>query len=129
MWGPVTEALTVYVPAPGSRLRQEVIRDGAGVVGSEVGDTGRIRIDFEGNADVFPTFDARVRRAAERHRWTGPDGHQGYPTSACAFVSGDELKPVGSFDPDTHRLAVDDEETLEDWLGVADLGDAALSTE
>lgn len=54
----VSETLTVYVPAPGSRLRKEVVRDGAGMVGSEVQGTGRIRVDFEGDVDTFPTLGA-----------------------------------------------------------------------
>lgn len=54
------EPLTVYVPAPGSRLRDDVVRQGSGMVGSEVGDSGRIRVDFQDGTEAFPTFADRV---------------------------------------------------------------------
>lgn len=123
----MTEPLTVYVPAPGSRLREEVVRQGSGMVGSEMGDSGRIRVDFQDETDAFPTFADRVRRAAERHTWEGPDGREGYPTNACAYVSPDELVPVGRYDPEAKRVHVNDERALEEWLGVDDLAEEALS--
>ena len=97
------------------------------MVGSEVGETGRIRVDFEGAAEVFPTFVDRVRRAAERHRWSGPGGKEGYPTKACAYVSPSELVEVGTYDPDTRCIDVSDPAMLKEWLGVETLDPTELS--
>lgn len=125
----MTESLTVYVPAPGSRLRAEVVREGSGMVGSKVSDTGRVRVDFEGDAELFSTYGARVRRAAERHTWTGPEGREGYPTRACAYVSPEELVAVGSYQPRQERVIVTDEGALKGWLGVESLGEDHLTVE
>lgn len=123
----MTESLTVYVPAPGSRLREEVVREGSGMVGSEVSDTGRVRVDFEGDAEVFDTFGARVRRAAERHTWTHPAARKGYPTRACAYVSRDELVAVGRYEPAKKRVTVTDEDRVEEWLGVEAVDEEELA--
>jgi uncharacterized protein YchJ len=96
------------------------------MVGSEVSDTGRVRVDFEGDAELFNTYGARVRRAAERHTWTGPEGREGYPTRACAYVSPEELVAVGTYDPDQARVTVTDVEALTEWLGVGVLDDEEL---
>lgn len=112
-----TNTLTIFVPASGSQLRKGAIRRGSGIVASEVGDTGRFRVDYEGDADLFPTYGARVRRAAERHLWTGPDGKRGYPTQACAYVSRDELLAVGSYNPDERQVDITDRDALGQWLG------------
>lgn len=122
----MVEELTVYVPAPGTRLREEIIWDGSGVVGSEVGGSGRLRIDYEGDDDLFPTFGTRVRRAAERHTWEGPDGKSGYPTSACAYVSPEEVIAVGSYRPEEGQLDVTDRAAVEEWLGLDQLSDEDL---
>lgn len=120
------EDVIVFVPAPGSDLRDE-IAEGSAMVGSEVqGTDGRLRVDFEGDGEVFPTFAARVRRAAERHRWKRPDGSQGYPTSACAYVSPEEVVAIGTYEPGVRRVEVSDEGALKEWLGVEVLGDEEL---
>lgn len=102
------------------------MREGSGIVGSEVGETGRIRIDFEGDSELFPTFGKRVRRAAERHTWTGPTGRKGYPTRACAYVSPDQLTPVGEYRPNVKKVRVTAEEPLKEWLGLASLREEHL---
>lgn len=120
------EDVTVFVPAPGSDLRDEVA-EGSAMVGSEVqGTDGRLRVDFEGDGELFPTFAARVRRATDRHRWKGPDGRQGYPTSACAYVSSEEVVAVGTYEPGVRRIEVTDEDALKEWLGVEVLGEEEL---
>lgn len=125
----MTESLTVYVPARGSRLREEVVREGSGMVGSEVSDTGRVRVDFEGDSEVFSTFGERVRRAAERHTWTSPDGREGYPTRACAYVTPGELVAVGTYEPGEARVTVTDKEALKGWLNAESLGEDHLAVE
>lgn len=125
----MTDALTVYVPAEGSHLREGAIREGAGIVGSEVGETGRMRIDFEGDDDLFPTFGKRVRRAAERHSWTGPNDREGYPTRACAYVSPEELTRVGEYRPNQKKVHVTAEEPLKEWLGVASIREEHLTAQ
>lgn len=106
--------LDVYVPRHDSELRETVWR-GSGIVGSEVSDTGRLRLDFEGDDEVFPEFEDRVRRAAERHMWEGEGGRR-YPTRACAYADPDEVNRVGSYDTDRRRLSVTEPELLEDWM-------------
>ena len=106
--------LTVYVPRPESDLRR-TIWPGSGIVGSEQGDTGRFRVDFEGDRDRYPAYKDRVRRAAERHSWF--DGERaGYPTRACAYVDEDELIAVGNYALDSDQLVVNDRKALEEWL-------------
>lgn len=107
--------LTVVVPAPDSSLQEEV-RTGSGMVASSVGATGRLRVDFEGDAELFPTFADRVQRATERHTWHRPHGSKGYPTSACAYVNPEEVKAIGTFNPSAGRIAVSDSEKLKNWL-------------
>lgn len=85
-----------------------------------MGDTGRLRVDFEGDTSVYPAYQDRVRRAAERHQWSD-EQRSGYPTRACAHVSGDEVIPVGTYDPAADRLMVDDRTTLQDWLDDEDV--------
>lgn len=122
------EKFTVFVPTEGSDLRSTVIR-GSGMVGSEIGKSGRIRVDFEGNGDVFPTFVARVRRAAERHGWTGSGDQQGYPTRACAYVSPDELIAVGIYDARVRRVTVTRPGVLRRWLDVESLDPREIAVE
>lgn len=105
--------LAVYVPREHTELREE-IWSGSGIVGSEVGETGRLRLDFEGDEEVFPDFESRVRRAAERHVWEGPDG-QGYPTRACAYCSRDEVVQVGVYDTERNELTVTTRAALAAW--------------
>lgn len=118
--------VTVYIPAPGSDLRALGVQSGSGIVGSYVGSTGRLRIDFEGDADRFPSFADRVRRAAERHRWVGPDGSRGFPTRACAFVSPDQLIAVGTYNPASRRVDVGRPEDLRAWLSTDRLDEEDL---
>lgn len=106
--------LAVYVPRPNTELRDRVWA-GSGVVGSEVSDTGRLRLDFEGDGELYPEFEDRVRRAAERHAWAG-NGKRGYPTRACAYADRDSVLRVGSYEPDRRELTVSEPELLEEWL-------------
>lgn len=106
--------LRLYIPRPDTELHER-IWEGSGIVGSLRGDNDRVRIDFEGNADLYPTYRDRVRRAAERHQWT--DGERsGYPTRACAYCSKDVLIDVGRYDLLADELRVDDPERLQRWL-------------
>lgn len=109
--------LTVYVPAPDSELRDH-IKAGSGIVGSPYGDTGRLRIDFEGNLYQLPElkdYADRVKRAAERHLWRGENGER-YPTSACAYVSPEEVVEIGSWDPEGGKLEITDQGMVRSWL-------------
>lgn len=106
--------VTIYVPASDSRLRQE-IWDGSGIVGSPHEDTGRVRVDFEGNDSRYPSYASRVRRAAERHLWSG-EHRSGYPTRACAFCSDGDLIAVGRYDLEDDAIAIEDREALDEWL-------------
>lgn len=116
--------IDVYVPAPGTSLREQVW-PGSGVVGSEVGDTGRLRLDYEGDPELYPTYVERVRRATERHCWQGPSG-RGFPTRACAHADPDQVVRVGQYDPDEGRILVTNEEALAAWLQVEELDDEKL---
>lgn len=109
------QALTVYVPAPGSSLHDR-IWEGSGIVGSEEAKTGRLRIDFEGDQTLYPTYEARVKRAAERHLWSG-GSRTGYPTRACAHCAHEHVTAVGRYDPQTDRFEVDDRPALAEWIG------------
>lgn len=108
--------IDVFVPRPGSDLEEEVWA-GSGIVGSPAGSTDRLRVDFEGDEGVYPRYVERVRRAADRHRWSG-EHREGYPTRACAIVDPTEVIAVGRYDPDDNRVIVDDAERLKAWLEV-----------
>lgn len=116
------DSLTVYVPKKGTELRDQ-IAPGSGIVGSPYGDTGRLRLDFEGNLHGLPELECfadRVARAAERHTWESAEG-EGYPTSACAYADPEAMIAVGTFDRLAGRITVEDEEELTDWLRSKDL--------
>ena len=120
--------LAVYVPRPGTSLREE-LAPGSGLVGSEESDDERMRIDFEGNVHDIPElarYADRVERAGERHQWTGPGEETGYPTSSCAYVERGELIRVGRFDPLTRRLEIEDRSKLAEWLNVEAVPDREL---
>lgn len=106
--------LQIFVPvAPELRER---IWDGSGIVGSTVKDTGRLRLDFEGDEDTYSTFEERVRRAAERHLWEGPGGKKGYPSSAVAYADPGAVKQVGWWDDRDGSVEVTDPALLAKWL-------------
>lgn len=119
--------LSVYIPTEGSDLRDE-IWPGSGIVGSEVGHTGRLRIDYEGDDDLYPRFRDRVRRAADRHLWEGPDGSRGYPTKACAYVDPDVLLEVGHWDVSEKNLELYREEPVAKWMDVDELPPSELTS-
>lgn len=106
----------VYVPAEDADELHEAIWPGSGIVGSEVGESGRLRLDFEGDQEIFDTYDARVARAAERHLYARSDGSRGYMTRACAFVDFDQVIEVGSWDPVAGELEITNKEALSEWL-------------
>lgn len=118
------DMLDVYVPRPGSDL-EEAVWAGSGIVGSPEGSTDRLRVDFEGDQDLYPCFADRVRRAAERHQWSRRH-REGYPTRACAHVGPTEVIRVGRYDSEEGRVVVVDEAALERWLGVDELPDREL---
>jgi hypothetical protein len=118
------QLLAVYIPLPDSSLSEKIWR-GSGIVGSHVGETGRLRIDFEGDEDLYPTFIERVERAAERHNWSS--GHQkGYPTQACAHVDEDRVIRVGYYLPAAGTIEVGRPELLARWLGIDELDSKVL---
>lgn len=119
--------LFVYVPRPDSDL-DDAVWAGSGIVGSPVGTSGRLRVDYEGDQDIYPRYADRVRRAAERHRYNR-EHRKGYPTRACAFVDPDEVVRVGRYDPEKRRVIVAHPEPLEAWLGVAKLSPEELKAE
>lgn len=104
--------LAVFVPTD-ETLREEIWK-GSGVVGSLVGDTGRLRLDYEGNRELYESFDTRVERAADRHLWEGPDG-VGYPTSAMAYVDPETVEQVGWWYVEERRLEVTEPDLLRRW--------------
>lgn len=116
--------LKILVPAPESELR-EVIWSGSGIVGSKEGQTGRLRLDYEGDDDLYPTYADRVRRAADRQQWARRH-RSGYPTRASAYADTDEVRIVGSFDPDSNQLTISDADVLADWLDVEEVPDSEL---
>lgn len=89
--------LSVYIPAPGSEL-EETVWPGSGMVGSEVNDTGRIRVDYEGDQEVYLTYEQRGGRA--------------YMTRACAHVGQEEVVEVGWWAPIGGRLEIADKVEL-----------------
>lgn len=117
--------IDVYVPTSSSELRERVWA-GSGIVGSEVSDTGRLRLDYEGDTEMYPSYAERVRRAAERHCWEGPE-ERGYPTSACAYVDPEQVLLVGRYVEEDERVVVTDEEALTAWLGVEELEEDELA--
>lgn len=119
--------LAVYVPVPGSVVDSEVW-EGSGIVGSPAGGTGKLRIDFEGNRELFPEFTDRVRRAAERHDWLR-DHREGYPTRACAHVDKNQVIRVGTYLPGSNTLEVENADPLAQWLGVDELEPELLENE
>lgn len=106
--------LAVYVPTD-EQLRDEIWK-GSGIVGSPVGETERLRLDFEGSREVFEAYEERVQRAAERHLWDGGDGQQGYPTSAMAYVDPDAVVQVGWWQMEKEQLDITEPDLLSAWL-------------
>lgn len=107
--------LAVYVPAEDSQLEKTVWPQ-SGMVGSEYGESGKVRVDFEGNQDIYPTYEIRVARAAERHLHARSSGERGYPTRSCAWVDREEVVEVGRWDPLAGELDITNPERLSDWL-------------
>lgn len=107
--------LGVYVPRPNSEL-SDVIWPGSGIVGSKIDSTEKLRIDFEGDDEVYPSFSGRVRRAAERHMHARESDGKGYPTRACAYVDRGEVLRVGYWDPEKRSLHIEKSSRLEEWL-------------
>lgn len=105
--------LAVFVPRD-ETLREEIWA-GSGIVGSPAGETRRLRLDFEGDRQLYESFEDRVQRAAERHLWEGPDG-QGYPTSAMAYADPEAVERIGWWYADEEELEVTAPETLARWL-------------
>lgn len=111
----MSDLLAVYIPAPDSDL-QEVVWPESGMVGSPFGESGRLRVDYEGNQDIYPTFEVRVARAAERHLHARTNGGRGYHTRACAYVGREEVVEVGWWDPVGGKLEITDPEAVAAWL-------------
>lgn len=107
--------LTVFVPQ-NPELREKIWK-GSGIVGSVVssGETDRLRLDFEGNQGVFPSFRERVQRAAERHTWEERSG-QGYPSSAVAYTDRQAVEAVGWWDCEDQQLEIEKPKVLSRWL-------------
>ena len=114
--------LAVLVPRPGSPLAERVA-PGCGVVGSPAeGHPGHVVVDFEGNVygfDTIRTYADRVVHAAARHVRL-------YPTVARAVVPEHDVIQVGTFDPATRKLRIDDRAALARWLGASDVPEEEL---
>lgn len=111
----MSDLLAVFIPAPDSEV-EGAVWPGSGMVGSEYGESGKIRVDYEGNQDIYPTYEQRVARAAERHLHARSDGGQGYHTRACAYVGAEDLIEVGWWDPVAGELEITSPEAVADWL-------------
>lgn len=75
-----------------------------------------MRLDFEGDDELYPSFHDRLQRAAERHTWERPDGRTGYPSQACAYVDREEVLEVGKYDPAQGNLKVTRPDLMTDWV-------------
>lgn len=108
------QTLTVYVPTEDSKLRTK-IAPGSAIVGSEYQDTGRLRLDFEGNVynlEELEEFEAKLQRAAERH--LAHDG-RGAETVACAYVDPEEVIAVGEYDVRSGEVTIHLDDLLQEW--------------
>lgn len=106
--------IPIYVPAPDATL--PYIASGSAIVGNMESALGRIRIDYEGNIFNFQNlrhYADRVRHAADRHV-------NNYPTVARAWVMLNQLRIVGEYDTDSHKVWVNDldADKLAVWLGI-----------
>ena len=114
--------LAVLVPRPGTQLARRVA-PGSGMVGSPAeGRPGYVVVDFEGNiygCETVRTFADRVFHAAARHVRL-------VPTVARAVVPESDVIQVGEFDLVQQSLRIDDQATLEQWLGVHKVPDDEL---
>ena len=101
----------VFVPSEDSSSAK-MIDPGSGIVGVPY-DEGRILVYFEGNrhgAVNVVTFADRVLHAASRL------AHD-TPTGALAAVPAEDVQQVGTYDPKTGTVRLDDEKALARWLG------------
>lgn len=111
----MSDLLAVYVPAPDSDL-EEIVWPESGMVGSPFGESGKLRVDYEGDLETYPTYEVRIARAAERHLHARSSGERGYPTRACAWVDPGEVVEVGRWEPVAGELEITDPEAVVGWL-------------
>ena len=105
---------TLYVPNAGSPLRIS-IREGSGIVGTDVPGDDRVMIDYEGaiyGQSNIRTYEDRVWQAWGRHT-------ENYPTVARAYVKREELIEVGFLDPERREIHVDRQDVVDEWCAVA----------
>lgn len=107
----ITDVLQVYVPTLTAPIRAIVV-PGSAIVSRGIVDTGSVLIYYEGNvydAVNMRKFSERVLHAAGRLTLK-------YPTRAKAFVSPEDLVPIGEYWTTPPRLAIRDYLLLEEWL-------------
>lgn len=107
--------LTVYIPT--DPLVASMVAPGSALVGLPMGD-GRVLVYYEGwihGAAQYADLDARGK-------WEGGLDHAAsrmvtnYPTSALMSPKAETLTAIGTYNPVTRTVVVDDEESLEGWL-------------
>lgn len=104
------EQLNVYVPAGEDFFG---IYPGSAVVGFDRA-SRLCEVYFEGglyNAGYFADFSNRLLHAAGRCI-------QHYPTVARLSLPREALQLVGTYEPETQALDVDDRETLDAWVSL-----------
>jgi len=102
------EQLNVYVPAGEAFFG---IYPGSAIVGFDRA-SRLCEVYFEGglyNASYFAAFSDRLLHAAGRCS-------EPYPTVARLSLPREALQLVGTHDPETHVLDVDDREALDAWV-------------
>jgi hypothetical protein len=115
--------LTIYVPRPGTFLREH-IRKGSGIVGSEDQHLpGQVLIDYEGaTLGQKMTFEEKVFHAAGRHHWKvdGKGRVHRYPTGSRAAANPSEVIAVGTFrcqdDWSGCKYLITNQDALDEWL-------------
>ena len=113
--------LLIFVPADdeGAIYGQRHIAKGSAIVGIRLGDN-LYKISYEGfihtpqaslESNPKMRFEAALLHAADRLVTE-------YPSISVTSVHGDELFPVGLYNPTTKHIEILDEEHLNEWLEV-----------
>lgn len=122
---PAGFTVNLYTPVPGSRPFLFAPR--SGIVGVPLG--SRVNVYYEGwvhgpaqyaDRDSRGLWEAGIEHAASRMI-------TGYPTVAQACLPTDALAQVGTYDPRTKQVTVDDEPALNAWLNQESSGDGTDS--
>lgn len=106
--------LDVYVLTTPS----SIIAEGSGIVGDPSHAEDRVLVHYEGwihGARQYEHLDARGRWEAGLLHAAGRMV-TGYPTMAAGLLPTSQLKKIGTYDPRTHRVEVEDEQALAAWI-------------